>query len=297
MIKIIERATGKEFKATRIEGGYEVFTLEGEKYKKLKESTFKKYFKPTGETVESSGRKVESTSKKDTKETTATSNETQELSPEKYEKMIEKIKKMLKLAENNPSMEEGLAAALQAQKLMMKYNIHEDDVTLEEIKDEIGSVFSQQKHNSQLHTWRKYLAVIVSRNFRCKCYMSGKDVVFRGYKQDAQIALDVYMNLYIIGDKLGSKAYSTQKNETGSGKGAYNSFVTGFLKGIEEGFSKQCTALMVVIPKTVEDEWVEFSAGFTKSKSARQSVTNYSAYVAGYAEGKAAVESRGIEAK
>ena len=44
MIRTIERATGNEFQAKRIEGGYKVYTLAGEPYKKLKESTFKRYF-------------------------------------------------------------------------------------------------------------------------------------------------------------------------------------------------------------------------------------------------------------
>lgn len=291
MVKVIERATGNEFKANKIEGGYEVFTLEGEKYKKLKDSTFKKYFKLTGESAEES--KAE---KKATKKESKKAEPTVEVSAEKKEKMIEKVRKMLALAKDNPSMEEGLAAALQAQKLMNKYNIHEDDVTLEEIKDDITSVFSEQKHDSQLHGWRKQLAMIVARNFRCKCYIQNQDVVFRGYTSDAKIALDVYLNLYIIGNKLGSKAYHEQLNETGSGKGAYNSFVAGFLKGIEEGLGEQCTALMIVVPKEVEEEFEEFSAGFKTSKTSL-SVADPELYNKGKREGKAAVKARQVEEK
>lgn len=302
MVKVIERTTGNEFKAKRIEGGYEIFTLEGEKYKKLKESTFKKYFKLTGESAtekkaeepkaEKKAQKTEQkASKKATKEEAV-----EEVSGEKKEKLIAKIRKILALAKENPSMEEGLAAALQAQKLMNKYNIHEDDVTLEEIKDDITSVFSEQKHDSQLHGWRKQLAMIVARNFRCKCYIQNQDVVFRGYTSDAKIALDVYLNLYIIGNKLGSKAYHEQLNETGSGKGAYNSFVAGFLKGIEEGLGEQCTALMIVVPKEVEEEFEEFSAGFRTSKTSL-SVADRELFNKGKREGKAAVKARQVEVK
>lgn len=45
MMNVIERATGIEMRAEVIEGGYQVYTMDGEKYKKLRESTFKKYFK------------------------------------------------------------------------------------------------------------------------------------------------------------------------------------------------------------------------------------------------------------
>ena len=291
MVKAIERATGNEFKAERIEGGYQVYTLEGEKYKKLKESTFKKYFKLTGETVEEpKAKKAEKKAK-----ATAEAEPVVELSDEKREKMIEKIRKMMNLAKKNTSMEEGLSAALHAQKLMMKYNIHEEDVELEEIRDEITSVFSQQKHNSHLLAWRKNLGAIVARNFRCKCYMRGQDVVFRGYKADAEIALEVYTNLYTIGDKLGGQAYAEQKATTGSGKGAYNSFVLGFLKGIEEGLGEQCTALMIIVPKEVEEEFEEFSKNFKTSRGMAVNNVDGRLYEKGRREGKAAVKARQIE--
>ena len=272
MMRVIERATGIEMRAEAIDGGYQVYTLDGEKYKKLRESTFKKYFKGVAEEQ----------------------NKAQEVSDEKREKMIEKIKKMMALAENNPSEEEALSAALQAHKLMMKYNIHESEVTLEEVKEDIVSIFSEQKHNSSLHKWRKQLGVIVAKAFRCKCYISGKDVVFRGYKDDAQLALDVYLMLYTVGDRLGSKAYTEQLSETGSGKGAYNSFVVGFLYGVRDAFDEQCTALMVITPKEVEEDWENFSANMKTSKTSFAAVDR-ELYNKGYAEGKQAVKSRAVE--
>lgn len=277
MMKVIERATGIEMRAEAIDGGYQVYTMDGEKYKKLRESTFKKYFKEVAEEQPKA----------------------QKVSAEKREKIIEKIKKMMALAENNPSEEEAISAALQAHKLMMKYNIHESEVTLEEVKEDIVSIFSEQKHNSSLHKWRKQLGAIVARAFRCKCYISGKDVVFRGYKDDAQLALDVYLMLYTVGDRLGSKAYTEQLSETGSGKGAYNSFVVGFLYGVRDAFDEQCTALMVITPKEVEEDWESFYANMKTSKTSKTSFTvvDRELYEKGYAEGKQAVKSRAIEDK
>lgn len=278
-IKVIERTTGTEFQAEKIEGGYQVFTLAGEKYKKLKDSTFKKYFKVTGETTKAEEPKHE------------------ELSPEKREKMVEKIKKMLALAENNPSEEEAFSAMLQAHKLIVKYNIHEDDVTLEEVKDEITSIFSQQPHDSHLMGWRKQLGVVVSKAFRCKVYMHGKDVVFRGYKEDAQLALDVYLMLYTVGHKLAKKAESKARTLTGTAKGIYTTYASGFLKGVNDALNQQCTALMVVTPKEVEEEYEVFSAEFKKSRSTR--LVNYddSVFQEGYREGKAVANARSIEGK
>lgn len=45
MMKVIERETGVELRAEAIDGGYQIYTQEGEKYKKLRESTFKRYYK------------------------------------------------------------------------------------------------------------------------------------------------------------------------------------------------------------------------------------------------------------
>ncbi len=276
MMRVIERATGIEMTAEVIEGGYQVYTADGEKYKKLRESTFKKYFKAATEEHKKAAYEP--------------------VSAEKREKMVEKIKKMMALAENNPSEEEALAAALQAHKLMAKYNIHEEEVTLEEVKEDIVSIFSEQKHNSSLHKWRKQLGAVVARAFRCKCYISGKDIVFRGYKDDAQLALDVYLMLYIVGDRLGSKAYTDQLSETGSGKGAYNSFVVGFLCGVRDAFDEQCTVLMVVTPKEVEEDWKDFSANWKTSKTSF-TIVDRKLYEKGYTEGKQAVKSRSIEGK
>lgn len=272
MMKVIERATGIEMRAEAIEGGYQVFTMDGEKYKKLRESTFKKYFKAVEVVKENKG---------------------QEVSAEKREKMVEKIKKMMALAENNPSEEEALAAALQAHKLMVKYNIHEEEVSLEEVKEDIVSVFSQQKYNSHLKAWRKQLGATVARAFRCKCYISGHDVVFRGYKDDAQLALDVYMMLYNVGNSIAKAAKTAQKEETGTQKGAYNSVAVGFLCGVRDAFDEQCTALVVVTPKEVEKDWEQFSAGFRTSKSNLR-VLDRDLYEKGYAEGKQAVKGRAI---
>lgn len=287
MVKVIERATGNEYKANKIEGGYEVFTLEGEKYKKLKDSTFKKYFKLTGESAEEP---------KATKK--AKSEPAVEVSPEKREKMIEKVRKMLALAKDNPSMEEGLAAALQAQKIMAKYNIHEEDVELEEVKDDIISVFSEQPHDSHLMGWRKQLALIVGENFRCKVYMHGKDVVFRGFTSDAKLAMDVYLSLYAIGHTLAKKEETKARKEEGTAKGIYNSFTLGFLRGIREGLGEQCTQLMVIIPKAVEEEWTEFAANFKTSKGGfNVSRVNAEVHEKGKREGKAAVKARQVEEK
>ena len=302
MMRVIERETGIEFKAEAIEGGFKLYTLEGEPYKKLKESTFKRYFKKAKNADvhaqdQQGGEKAAEEANTQEKQQKSVDAENTQISDEKREAMIEKVKKLLSLAENNPSQEEAISAALMAHKLMAKYNIHEDDVTLEEIKEDIESVFTDQKRNSSLHSWRKQLGLVVGKAFRCKTYLSGKDIVFRGYKGDAKLAHDTYLMLYAVGDRLGSREYTKQIQATGSGKGVYNSFVAGFIKGVEEALNQQCTALLVITPKEVEEEWKVFAASFDKKSTTRLKVVDVAAYRTGYSEGKSAVNSRSIEKK
>lgn len=291
MIKVTEKATGTEFQAKKIDGGYEVYNLDGTKYKKIKDSTFKRNFKIEEDSTE------EPTEEKTEQKPQKKSEVHVELSAEKREKMLDKIRKMLALAQDNPSMEEGLAAALHAQKLMAKYNIHQEEVELEEVKDQISSIFTHQNHKLALMGWRKHLGAIVAKNFRCKCYIAGQDVVFRGYTQDANIALDVYMALYTIGNKLAKAEETKARKTTGSAKGVYNSFALGYLRGIEEGFGEQCTALMIIVPKEVEEEYAEFSKNFGKSKGMQTHNLDADIYNKGKVEGKSAVKARAVEKK
>ena len=221
----------------------------------------------------------------------------EEITIEKRTKIIAQIKKVLALAKDNPSIEEGLAAALKAQELMVKYNIHEQEVEWEEVKDEISSVFISEIGKLVLMAWRKQLAVIVARNFRCKCYMRGNAVAFRGYTQDIKIAAEVFKTLYDIGERLGYKAEAEVRKMYGTAKGVHNTFIAGFLKGIEEGFGEQCTALMVVTPKEVEDEFEHFSKDFKPGRGKALEVIDSGIFEKGVAEGKNAVKARQVEKK
>ena len=172
-------------------------------------------------------------------------------------------------------------------------------MNLEEIKDEILSKVATQKHDSSLHKWRTALANVVARNFRVKCYLDGRtrDIAFRGYKDDVAVAVEVYLYLYTLGNKLGSKAYHDKLAE-GSGKGVYNSFVMGFLQGVEDGLNEQCTALMLVTPKEVEDEFEAYKeAQGMETKHVTHKISKNATFEKGIEEGKNAVKSRQLADK
>ena len=128
-------------------------------------------------------------------------------------------------------------------------------------------------------------SILINYGFREMTYDMDAIIKSSGAMKDA---------INTVGDRLGSNAYTEQLAETGSGKGAYNSFVVGFLYGVRDAFDEQCTALMVITPKEVEEDWESFSANMKTSKSSF-TVADRKLYEKGYAEGKQAVKSRAIE--
>lgn len=210
----------------------------------------------------------------------------------KKDRVLSRVKKLLALSQNNPSKEEALSAALMAQKLMAKYNIKKDDL-MEEITDNITSVFSGQ---GKAKKWRQVLATILAGNFRCKAYIDGEknDIVFRGYKADADICLEVYRYMYAIGDELAKRACKEHHIPKEDRKDAYYSYIMGFLNGVDKTLGAQCTALMIVTPKEVEEDFKSFTEGFGERKVAFK-VTDAELYQKGVSEGKEAIKSRQIE--
>lgn len=212
------------------------------------------------------------------------------------EMAIDKIRKILALAENNPSENEAISAALMAQKLMAKYNILETEVQQEVTENNIESL--QVVVSGKIQKWRLYLAQVVAKNFRCKVYLRGQDIVFFGYKKDADICKEVFLSLYKIGVKLSDKAKREARSKYGTAKGIRNSFCTGFVDGIRSELEKQSTALIIIVPKEVNEKYDNMSRGW-KNKSSNVSVNRFNpdAYSAGKQAGKDAMQSRRLETK
>lgn len=212
------------------------------------------------------------------------------------EKIINKIKNLLDLSNNNPNEHEAIAAALKAQELMAKYNVElaqlEDAPADHELVEE--TFYEGSGHN--VKTWKYGLARTVASNFRCKYYiMNNKHVVFYGYKEDAKIALDVFTYLYKTGNKLANRFYNKVKKEGGNTKGVLNTYLAGFRDGVKSAFEKQCTALMIVTPKEVNEGFEVLTADFkTTSHKLKILGHNNAAYGEGKIDGKAMAGSRAI---
>ena len=213
---------------------------------------------------------------------------------EQREKIVAKIQKVLELSKNNPSKEEAQAAALMAQKLLAQY--HLSMVDIEEMEKEVDTIEEIFVEVGNGNKWKGTLARIIADNFRCKVYFHGRDcLVFYGYEFDAAVAADTFEQMFTTGIRLANKF---KRECTGDTSGVFNSYVMGFCAGLQEGLEKQCTALMIVTPKEVEDAWKERSRGFRHSHSTIRTsgnVNGYYANQAGHRAGREAAGSRMIE--
>lgn len=186
-------------------------------------------------------------------------------------KIIAKIKKVLELSRNNPSEEEAKSAALKAQKLMAEYHIAMEDIN--EMKD-LKQITEESVIVGMGNKWKYRLSAIVAKNFRCKTYVYGKDeIVFYGYDVDAKIAAETFKYLFETGNKSANNFYNKKRTEAKKsdiyfdGSGIKNCFLIGYLQGISDVLDKQCTALLIVVPKEVNDKYKMKSQGFGKIRS------------------------------
>lgn len=211
--------------------------------------------------------------------------------------VIRKVQKLLALADTsrNPSEAEAIAASMQAQRLLAKYNLEITDVTGEEKQEEIEQVIADVGVGKK---WKYTLAEIVAGSYCCKCYYHGTEmVVFYGFQSDVIIARRVFVYLFKVGNSLANK-YVRQMKEAGEWNtaGIYNSFCKGFCYGVNSELQKNCTALALVVPKKVKDSFEDFSKGF-KNINYNIRANDNQAYETGRIEGKRAMNAHYIEKK
>lgn len=210
------------------------------------------------------------------------------------EKILEKIKNLLDLANNNPNEHEALAAALKAQELMAKHGIDASAIDVDETKDEIYHAVYTDNGKHEMKKWKQSLCVVVARNFRCKVYMQGTAIIFYGYKKDAEVALEVFKFLYKTGNKLALKCWNTAKKRGENTRGLMNTYLMGFIAGIQEALDKQCMALMIVIPQEVTDSYDEMTKNWKHRQSTITINHDPKTYEQGRRDGKDAVSARQI---
>ena len=212
---------------------------------------------------------------------------------EKMEAVMAKVQKLLALAESD-NEHEAISASLMAQKLLAKYNI--DMERLDGDTENTQKIEEVEVGVNTGNKWKYHLAECIARNYRCKCYYTGsKIIVFRGYRQDIMIARRVFAYLYSVCKRLGNSYLRRKREESvGSVNGVFNSFCLGFIHGVNSELSKQCTELMLITPKEVEDDFKNFSKSFG-IKNTSISLNDMDAFSKGEVEGKRALNAQYID--
>lgn len=211
------------------------------------------------------------------------------------EKIIEKIKGLLALGDKSRNCEEAEAEAalLKAHELMAKYNISVEITEQEKIS------YTHEVCESKWNMgFRKPLARIIANNFRCEYYLrgSGGAVVFFGHSTDARIAREVFEFAYSFAMKEGNRCYNKNYQMGRDTRGVFNSYVRGFLKGLEQKLGEQSTALMVITPPDVKDEFQDLSKNWkTSSGGMRDTGFDRDAYSQGVTDGRTVLNGRRLE--
>lgn len=208
------------------------------------------------------------------------------------DKVMERIKKLLEITTSNGATEnEAITAALKAQKLMAEYDIELSDIG---DRDTTPEIVKLQTDCGEGNKWKYRLHNIIANNFRCKSYFIGnRYAVFYGFKQDAEIASQVFNFLYKTGNRLGDQAYNEYYMRYGAASGIRNGYLAGFCQGINEILGKQCRALMIVTPSEVSDGFKEMTQGWKAVSATLKGSRDM--YSKGVEDGRAVANSRAIE--
>lgn len=212
------------------------------------------------------------------------------------EKVIQRVNKLLALSDQsrNPSENEAIAASLQVQKLLAKYNLTMTDIAGERKEENCQQAVADVGKGKK---WKYNLAQAVADNFACKAFFVGSErVVFFGYEADVVAARRVFVYLFKVGDKLANQWTKQRRERYGTADGVYNSFVAGFVTGVRSELEKQCVALAIVTQPKVEKDWAAFTEGFgEKNTSLQISTFDRNAYSEGIVEGKRALNAQFLE--
>lgn len=176
---------------------------------------------------------------------------------------------------------------------MAKYNVN---VEVSECGEKItyASEVCQHRYDA---AYRKPLAHVIADNFRCKFYLHGSKVTFFGRDFDARVAKEAFEYAYEFAMKEGNKLENAAYAKYGTARGVHSSYTAGFIAGLKEALEAQCTALMIVIPQDVKDEYATMSAGWGKARGGFRVGTNFNgdAYRRGQQDGRTVMNGRRIE--
>jgi hypothetical protein len=165
-------------------------------------------------------------------------------------KIMDKILKLLALGKQNPNENEAQSAILKAHELMAEYGI--DTISAGEENLSYSTEACEHKGDRK---FRRNLAHIIASNFRCRNYLYNGQVTLFGRTNDVKIAKETFEYAYSFAYKESNRLYSDCRRGGLDARGVVNSYALGFLRGLKEKLDAQSTALMVITPPDVNDEY------------------------------------------
>lgn len=205
------------------------------------------------------------------------------------DKIVDKIRKLLALAEDGANTAEGEAAMLKAQKMMAEYGVSvEGGNTPEAHTYKIVRCETPGDKG-----FRISLCAIIANNFRCRALIQNKVICFLGHSEDADICKAVFEFAYKFAKKNGDREVARARKEHRNTKCVFNSYATGFLAGLKQKLGEQSTALMIVVPQDVKDEFDrQFPSAKTYKGGMQRQHFDYDSYAAGFIDGKRVLNER-----
>jgi len=167
------------------------------------------------------------------------------------QELIAKVVKVLRLARAAGSEAEAHTALALAQKLMYAHEIAEHELELGQAESEqpIEDAVVDASHRHV--AWRQCLAAVVAENFRCAIIISESKsngvvrLVFVGRKPDVAVASEAYETSVVVAANL-ARACAEGRPEADR-ELARQSFLTGFLKGLDQRFRAQATSTALLV--------------------------------------------------
>lgn len=206
--------------------------------------------------------------------------------------VIEKVKKLLEVANGRCNENESQVAALKAQQLIAKYNIEETELGIEDNK--IILVAFEGPKGEQ---WKFTLSAIVSENFGCKVFWVRNTCNYMGYEANAQACKEVFNFLFVNGKRLAQIEIEKRRLMKKTTELIYDSFIEGFLVGLQSKLNEQCVSLAIVVPNEVEKAYNDFMNDETPTKKGGSQTDKIreQAYINGIKEGRKIMSTRELK--
>lgn len=174
---------------------------------------------------------------------------------------------------------------------MAKHNISVSQVQIFESKSEVNE---SRVEFGRMIWWYAELAATIASHFRCSCMKHGSSVIFVGLDEDAEIATAVYQGAI---DHIKYR----RRQMTWASKDEKNSYIVGFMCGLDEKLEAQkaamiqeseSTALVLQTPVEVKD-YIKNNTTSSYKTSSQVRNLDMDSYFMGLDEGKHAELNRG----